>query len=205
MLALVRTILRAPAFLAFGAVVLTGCASGPKTVVDYDSSVDFAEYETFGWAGDDPVDTDGVNRTISPFIKQEIQDAVAAELAQKGYAMVADKAEPDFRVLITLGRRDQIEIDTFAETQYSYVPRTGRATAYAPGVYGYGYKTTGQTVEQFTEGSISIDIFDSSVGRPVWFGHASDEVDPLISRNQARDLVLEAIPLILEPFPPEDS
>lgn len=205
MLAFIPHILRIPASLAFGAVVLTGCASGPETVVDYDSSVDFAAYETFGWAGDDPVDTDGVDRTVSPFIKQQVQDAVAAELRQKGYARVADDAEPDFRVLVTLGRRDQIEIDTFAETQYSYVPRTGLTTAYAPGVYGYGYKTTGHTVEQFTEGSISIDIFDSAVGRPVWFGHASEEVDSFISRDQARDMVLGAIPLILEPFPPEGS
>ena len=205
MLALVRNRLWGSALTALGAVVLTACASGPDTVVDYDSSVDFAGYETFGWAGDDPVDTDGVDRTISPFIKQQIQDAVAAELAQKGYAVVADEAEPDFLVLVTLGRRDQFEIDTFAETEYSYVPRTGRAIGYAPGVYGYGYKTTGQTVEQFTEGSISIDIFDNGVGRPVWFGHASDEVDPMMSRNQARDMVLDAIPMILEPFPPEGS
>ncbi|MEO1787813.1 MAG: DUF4136 domain-containing protein, partial [Pseudomonadota bacterium] len=63
----------------------------------------------------------------------------------------------------------------------------------------------GHTVEQFTEGSISIDIFDSAVGRPVWFGHASEEVDSFISRDQARDMVLGAIPLILEPFPPEGS
>jgi len=205
MLGLVRNILCTPAFFALGALFLAGCASGPETAVDYDASIDFAEYETFGWAGDDPVDTDGVDRTVSPFIKQEIQDAVAAELTQKGYAMVADGAEPDFLVLVTLGRRDQFEIDTFAETQYSYVPRTGRAIGYAPGVYGYGYKTTGQTVEQFTEGSISIDIFDNGIGRPVWFGHASDEVDPMMSRNQARDMVLEAIPLILENFPPEGS
>ena len=194
---------RSAAFLAAVAVFLTGCASGPQTVVDYDSSVSFAEYRKFGWAGDDPVDTDGVNRMVSPFIEQQIEDAVAAELQRKGYELAAEGTEPDFRVLVTLGRRDQFEIYTFAETQYSYVPRSGRATAYAPGVYGYGYKTTGQTVEQYTEGSISVDIFDNTVGRPVWFGHASDEVDPFMSRDQARDMVLEAIPKILEQFPPE--
>ena len=201
--AFAKKISRKPALFALGALFLAGCASGPKTAVDYDASIDFAEYQTFGWAGDDPVDTDGVDRTVSPLIKQQIQDAVAAELEKKGYAIAVDDTEPDFVVLITLGRRDQFEIDTFAQTFYTYEPEWSRATAYTHSGYVSGYQTTGQTVERFTEGSVSIDIFDSAVGRPVWFGHASDEVDPLMSRNQARDMVVNAISLVLEPFPPE--
>lgn len=191
------------AIMALGTIGLSGCASGPQTVVDYDASAGFSDYQSFAWAGEEPVNTDGVNRTVSALTKRQIADAVAGELGRKGYAFVEDTEAADFLVMVTLGRRDQIEIDSFAETQYAYVPRSSRATGYAPGVYGYGYKTTGQTVEAYTEGSISIDIFDNDVGRPVWFGHVSDEVTPLINREQAKAMILEAVPTVLDQFPPD--
>nr|WP_314072958.1 DUF4136 domain-containing protein [uncultured Roseococcus sp.] len=140
---------------------LAACATGPEVRVDYDRNADFARYRTFGWVT--PLGTDRSGYTT--LTTDRLKAAVEREMAARGYAY--SPTAPD--LLVNFHGRLQI---------------SGGAP-YAPFPY-YGYRqygawpgyafASGPFVDQYTEGTINIDLVDRRRDALVWEGVAIGRV-----------------------------
>jgi hypothetical protein len=88
---------------------------------------------------------------VNPVAFERIRQGVDSSLAAKGYS----KAEPgDLSVILTLGARDKTDVTTWG--------RFGQQVE----VYNY------------TEGKLSLDVFDTKTKQPLWHGSATQTIDP---------------------------
>lgn len=88
---------------------------------------------------------------MDPVAYERIRQGVEQGLTAKGYS----KAEPgDLSVVITLGARDKTDVETWG--------RFGRQV----------------DVHQYTEGQLSVDVFDTKTRQPLWHGQATETVNP---------------------------
>jgi len=188
-------------FLALAtAVLITACASGFEATYDHDGSNDFTAYKTFAWVSEHPMKVGSVSRIPSPLLESRIMVTVESALGAKGYALVPDAESADFALAFTIGSREEIRVDSYPSMTAGHVgygyPRHwgGWGGAY----YGYGTETT---VRQYTEGMLSLDVFDVSERRPVWHGVASKTISES-DREDASGTVKAAVDAILAGFPP---
>ncbi|MBA3614330.1 MAG: DUF4136 domain-containing protein [Nitrospirales bacterium] len=85
----------------------SGCSS-ISVSSDYRESTDFSELKTFSWMLKTPegdIDLGGGNQMA----RQRIQDAVATELANKGYIEIM-AGNSDFHVTYYVGREERIQV-----------------------------------------------------------------------------------------------
>jgi hypothetical protein len=166
------------------ALLLAGCASGPKLFVNEDPSVDFTTYRTFAFA--EPLGTD--RPEYSSMLSTYLRNAARRELEARGYRF--SETSPDLLV--------NFYVKTTEKVTSTSVP-TG--PAYGAGYYGYrgmnygvwtGYETQ---VSQYTEGTLNVDMVDSKLRRLVWEGVAVGRVRDSVRENlqQAVDEVMAQV------------
>lgn len=173
--------------LGLCAFLMSACAS-TGIVSDYDRRNDFGEYKTYSWAISEPVQTSG-EYPVSDLIKQRIQDAAQASFAAKGFEFVDDPADADFTVSFTVGARDGLET-------------TLAAGYYVIDGWGQAYYVAGDSLtSQYTEGSLSADIFDAASRRPVWHSAGTKHLTRYAERGVVENSGA-AITEILASFPP---
>lgn len=159
--------MKALKMLASGSLVtiLAACASSPAIKSDYDHQADFSRYRTFGYMS--PLGTDKAG--YSTLLTERLKDATRGQMEMRGY--VYDAANPDLLVNFN-GKLQQ-------KTQVSEAPPPpmGPYYGYRSGFYGgwpgYGW---GDTVYQYTEGTLNIDLVDARRKQMVWEGVAVGEV-----------------------------
>ncbi len=146
---------------------LAACATGPEVRVDYDRSADFGRYRTFGWVT--PLGTDRAGYTT--LTTDRLRAAVEQEMGARGY--LYSPAAPDLLVNFHGRLQERVEVipgpafAPFPSPYYGYRPY---------GVWpGYGF-AGGPFVDQYTEGTINIDLVDRRRGALVWEGVAIGRV-----------------------------
>lgn len=88
---------------------------------------------------------------MDPVAYERIRQGVEQGLTAKGFS----KADPgDLTVIITLGAKNKTDVDTWG--------RFGRQV----------------DVYQYTEGQLSVDVFDTKTKQPLWHGQATETIDP---------------------------
>ena len=88
---------------------------------------------------------------MNPVAFERIRQGVEGSLTAKGYS----KADPgDLSVIVTLGARDKTDVTTWG--------RFGRQV----------------DVYQYTEGKLSVDVFDTKTKQPLWHGSATQTITP---------------------------
>jgi hypothetical protein len=87
----------------------------------------------------------------NPVAVERIQQNIGGALAGKGYA----KGEPgDLTIVTTVGAQDKTQINT------------------------WGYWGMRADVYQYTEGKLSVDVFDTKTRQALWHGQATENIDP---------------------------
>lgn len=186
--------------LALGLIV-TGCAASTGRVfTDFDPVQDFSAYETYSWAGDDPLIVMG-DRPISPLVGRRIANAIKRTMGDKGFRFIDDADRADFVVSYTVGTRDRTQVRT--EPSIAYYDnwsswRWGRRY-WGPSYYDQ------VTVKTYTEGGLAIDVFDTNRESPVWHGVGSKRLSRAELENTAGDVevINSAVQTILADFPPQ--
>lgn len=173
-----------------GAVILLGaCASTPKTFSNADPEADFSHYRTFGYFSTLSTDTAQYQSMVSSFLKV----AVAQELDMRG--LTYDEESPDIRVNFFINTQDKIKtrtVPTMGGDYYGY-----RDPFYDPwGGYG-GYETR---VDQYTEGTLNIDVVDAKTNKLVWEGSVVGRLSEKDVRNMEQT-VDEAVGFVMDGFP----
>jgi hypothetical protein len=173
------------ALLAFAAI-LTGCASGPTIHTNSDPTADFMSLQTFGFL--QPLSTDSGN--VQTLLSTQLIAATTDELGLRGWRL--DQDNPD--VLINFLFETQQQITTRnTSASMSTMHRSGRYG-------GWGASMSTPTIEQTTQGALSIDMIDPSQNRMIWEGTATNRVTDRLRDNQA-ETVRDFVAAILADFP----
>ncbi len=164
--------------------LLVACAAGgAKVRSDTNPDTELSQYRTFAFFSPLATDRGGSETALSKRLKQ----ATRRNLEAKGY--VYSESEPDMLV------------NFYANLEPSQVVHS---TASAPVGYGYynyragyynGWASIHSSVENYREGTLTIDLVDPGKKVVAWQGQAEGEIDPMASKTpgQRVDEVVAAI------------
>jgi hypothetical protein len=163
--------------LTVATVAIVACASSITTSVDYDRSVDFSRYRTYGWLP---------SRIGNDIFEKRLTAAIDRELAARG---LVRSDRPDLLVAIH-GRLSK-------EVQY---------TAYDAG-WGYGWRRWGArgptTVrrQEVPVGTLVVDLVDAGEKELVWRGTATSAIDTTASVEKREAAVRESVGKLFAEYP----
>ena len=175
--------------LTFGLV--SGCATELRVGSDYDRSATFRDYHTFTVM---QREHSGLENPLNPLVAARVEDAIRADLNEKGYVEAGDPQEADFTIDFTIGSRERTDITTYPQ------PYAGWGWG-GPRSWGGPYWGDAVDVRQYREGTLSIDVFDAHSHRPVWHGWAKKEISDDDIEHSAGP-VQRAVAAVLAKFPP---
>ena len=168
------------------AFILTGCASGPSIHTNADPTADFMSISTFGFMR--PLSTDSGN--VQSLLSTQLIAATTDELSKRGWRV--DQNNPDVLINFLFETQEQISSRNSSVTASS-MHRSGRYG-------GWGVHMSTPTIEQTTQGALSIDVIDPSQNRMIWEGTATNRVTDRLRENQA-ETIRTFVAAILEDFP----
>ena len=182
---LLRSMSRGLGLLSLAAI-LSGCASGPNIVTNADPSADFMSLRTFDFMR--PLSTDrGETQTL---LSTQLIAATTDELEKRGWRH--EQNNPDVLINFLLETQEQIRSRN-TSASVSTMHRSGRYG-------GWGASMSTPTIEQTTQGALSIDMIDPSRNQMIWEGTATNRVTDSIRQNQ-EESVRAFVAAILADFP----
>lgn len=169
------------------ALAATACTTTPQVRTDFDPAANFSGYRTYSWIYTAP--PQGMN----PLMYDRVRASIDRSLAARSFV---PSPNGQFAIAFTLGARDRVEVNDLG-AYGPYYPVYGRG-------YRYGWAPTYNTVtiNNVTDGSLAIDIYDAASRRPVWHGVATQEIVPGRVSQQTIDTAVDAV---LARFPPPAS
>lgn len=172
------------------ALLLASCATHPVIRTDFDSAANFHAYRTYSWL---PVE---VPRGMNPIMFRRVQGAIDQALMARGY----QQATPgDFSIGFTIAEKDRVEV--YDQGYYG---------GWGWGGYGWGWGGWGYPwgwggfspidIENVTEHSLIIDIYDTRTRQAVWHGVARKDA---YTRDADYARMNETVTAVLANFPPQ--
>jgi uncharacterized protein DUF4136 len=157
--------------------VLAGCATGPRISTDSDPEADFGRYRT--WAFYQPIAMEQSGYTT--FITERIRADVRREMEARGYAY--DETSPDLRVNFQGIVQEKTDVYSMprSDVQYFY---SYRARSYFAMPFWYDETQ----VNQYTEGTLTVDLVDAARNRLVWTGAAIGRVTRKAAQERAVEI-----------------
>lgn len=181
--------------------MLASCTTSPSVYTDFDSAQQFSEYKSFAWISENPMVIAG-DRGPSSMDEKRFVAAIEQTLKGKGYQLVDDRTHADFVVAFTVGARDRLTVKTREVMDY-HGPHWGWGRDY----YGFGQfanpTRTEVTAHKYSEGTLSIDIYDVGRKSPVWHGNAMKRLSSDELRGSKPASIQFAVEAILASFPPQ--
>jgi len=140
---------------------LFACASTPKTFSNAAPDFDLTQHSTFGFYDNPATDNGDYESMVSSFLKV----AIAQEFDRRGLSYTDDAPE-----LIV-----NFYINTKEKVKSRSVPTSGGYYSYRDPFYdpwgGYGVHSGYETrIEQYTEGTLNIDVVNAKTKKLVWEG-----------------------------------
>jgi hypothetical protein len=159
------------------ALTIQACASSPRVTADYDRGADFGSYRTFAFF--EPLGTDVAG--YESLVTQALKGSARREMESRGYAYADTGAD----LLVNFNARlaEKTDIDQMPVAAPLYM-------GYRRGRYGgwVGYQTT---VDQYTEGTLNVDIVDAKKRQLVWEGTAVGRVTR--TQRENREAAIDAV------------
>jgi hypothetical protein len=167
-------------------LAITGCTTTP-TAEDYDHTVNFSNYSTFAFMRrerpqvEDPVAT-------------HIEDTIKADLTRRNYSLVSNPDIADFVVDFTIGAQERTDTQSYSQ---QYQGNWFRGCPW----WGQHYWGDGIDLQDYRQGTLSIDVFDTRSRMPVWHGWSRKEL-PQHDSSDSDQPVRETVLAVLAWFPP---
>ncbi len=164
---------------------LAGCASVPRIHALYDREADFSDYKTYGYAEQLGIDGGDYTTLLAKYLK----NATSRELEKHGYAY---SENPDLLVNFYVSSREKFDVHgaQFGASYYHF------RSAYGPWPY-YAYETR---VQQYTQGTLNIDLVDAEKKQLVWEGVAIGRV-PRDILDHLESEISQTVTMIFERYP----
>ena len=165
------------------ALVVPSAAFAQKVNTDFDGAVDFTRFKTYSW-------TDGTP-SPNPLGEARIRESVDAHMVKAGFTKVA--ADSDVVISTHILTKEEKEVV---------------ATGYGVG-YGYGpYWGAGMrggmataSVNTYIQGTLILDMYDSSSKKLVWRGSGTDTASDKADKNTKK--VNKALDKMFKAYPPK--
>jgi hypothetical protein len=158
---------------------------------DYDSDADFAAYKTYAWLQQPTTavgDAKAAQQT-NTLLDKRIRTAVNAELTAKGMTLL-DSDDANLFVAYHTGIQDKVNVTDWG---YSYPRGYG-------GWYGGGSNID---VTSYQEGTIIVDLIDTSSKQLVWRGTASGALSSNPSPEQIEKNLADIMKKMFKEYPPK--
>jgi len=170
--------------------LVSGCSSTPtiESAYDYNREIDFRNFRTYAFIDDQPMAVSQAQGAVSPMLEGRLMESIRIAMNGKGYSEVDDPESADVVIAFTVGSREQIKVDSYPSTYHTGYARRGYYYGY--GGMGVGYATETR-VRQYTEGQLSVDVFEVASRNPAFHGVASRRINDEDRNNQQE--VLNAI------------
>lgn len=170
-----------PVLLLF---VISSCST-VRVTSDYDTAANFNKYQSFAFY------KPGIDKApISDLDKKRIMRAIEAELLAKG---MKKSSNPDVLVSLFTKSRERININDNVGFGFGY------GWGVNPWFYG-GFNRV--NVNQYTEGTLFIDIIDADKKELIWQGIGSGALS-MRSAERRSERIREFVNKIMAEFPPE--
>jgi|SRR5450755_34471 hypothetical protein len=170
---------------AFLFVLFLFNSCGPVLTVtnDYDHSANFSQYHTFKI-----VKLEQQYQALSQFNQMRIINAVQAQMVARGFTL---SETPELLVNITsiLKNEKQVVANTY-----------GYGGGYRPYAWGGGNMSTTVNVQDYTAGSLIIEVASASTQKLLWEGIGNQDIDAPIKNPDK--LINTAVQKIMASFPP---
>lgn len=168
------------------------CASKPTIETDYDHTVDFSQYKTYGFYNPMGIE----NPNYSSIYGSIFRDAIGREMESRGYRQ---SDTPDLLINVSGRLQDKTRVTTTTDPfmgggYYGY--RRGYYGAW--GGYGYGAQTH---VSNYTEGTVNVDLVDRVQKRMVWEGVAVGRVKEKSTSEDVRANIYAGINEMFASYP----
>ena len=178
--------------LVSAVLVLASCASKPTIESDYDPTVDFSQYKTYGFFNPMGIE----NPNYSSIYGAIFRDAIGKEMESRGYKA---SDNPDLMINVSGRLQDKTKVTTTSDPYMG-----GGYYGYRRGSYGawggYGYGTTTH-VSNYTEGTVNVDIVDRGLKRMVWEGVAVGRVNEKKTNDERRASIYAGIQEMFAGYP----
>ena len=160
------------------ALLFAGASFAEQVKTDYARGTDFGKYKTYSWEK---------VQTKDPLVIDRIKNAVNASLRAKGLTQV--ESGGDLALVAIEMTKNQSTLNTF----YDNFGGGWR--------WGGGFGTSTTTVDNYTVGTLVLDLFDAKTKQLVWRGSASDTLSSNSDKNiKSLD---KGVQKMLEHFPPK--
>jgi len=163
--------------LTSAVVLLASCASKPVIETDYDHTIDFSKYTTYGFFSPMGIE----NPNYSSIYGSIFRAAISKEMESRGYKM---SDNPDLMINVSGRLQDKTKVTTTSDPYMGGGYYGYRRGAYGSwGGYGYGTQTH---VSNYTEGTVNVDMVDRAMKRMVWEGVAVGRIDEKRTNEESR-------------------
>ncbi|WP_116811200.1 DUF4136 domain-containing protein [Steroidobacter cummioxidans] len=178
----VKTIVRYGVMIAVA--LLAACASKPTIRSNTDPAADFSKYQTYGFFDE----VTGRAPAYDSFATRYIKAAIDREMQLRGF-----KKSDNPQLLVN------IHVQTKEKVQVTEMPTGGGYYGYRYGMYGWGAGVS-TTVDNYTEGTLNVDVVDNATSRLVWEGIAVGRINDK-ARNNPEPAINEVVRQVFERFP----
>ncbi len=173
------------------ALFMASC-SGIRVRQDYDPVSNFDDLTTFAWAADVQAKT-GDPRIDNPLRDDRIRRSLEGLLHEKGYGIQVDGI-PTFYVRYRYDLRRKIE-------------SRGSTGHFGFGMGGYGHHggaalSTGYSVDDFDEGTLTIDFLKGISGPLIWRGSGTHRFTEYNEPDKSSAVIHALVEKTLDQFPP---
>ena len=178
--------------LTSAVMLLASCASKPVIETDYDHTIDFSKYTTYGFFNPMGIE----NPNYSSIYGSIFRAAISKEMESRGYTM---SDNPDLMINVSGRLQDKTKVTTTSDPYMGggyYGYRRGAYGAW--GGYGYGTQTH---VSNYTEGTVNVDMVDRNMKRMVWEGVAVGRVNEKKTNEETRTNINAGIQEMFAGYP----
>jgi len=176
------------ACLALGLLAAGGC-TGPKVITDFDPSAEFSAFRTFAFTGL-TARGDEVGVLDNSLLRKRIEAMVDRQLTAKGLRQVGVEDPSDLLVYLFVGVKDKQRIESTGMAGGGFGGR-GR---------GAGFYGGGVTTYEYEEGTLIVDLTESSKKELVWRATIRGVLGDSVEKNS--EMVNKGVAKAFENYPP---
>jgi hypothetical protein len=174
---------------------LSFSATAQTVTYDYDKDTDFTQFKTFSFGGWQ----DGSDKVINDIDKKRLLQSFKSEFVERG--MQYELADAD--VYITLYIVVKNETSTTAYTNYQGMGGYGMGYGYGMGIrpgwgWGMGSATTTYSEDDYQEGTLVVDVYDTKTKKLVWQASGQQVVKSAQKRSKS---IPKAVTKIMKKYP----
>lgn len=175
---------------AAAALLLTGCATGPKVRSDAAANTNFSAYKSFAFMPEPATDKAGYTTLVT----QHFKDAITAEMTALGYRYQQNNADLLVNFNSNVETRTDVRSTPTATIQYGYYN-------YRRGIYaGFPFYANDVDTIRYKYGTVNIDIVDAAKNQLVWEGIAEGTLKRA-DLEQPKQAIAEVVALIFQQYP----